>query len=191
MIQHEWNAQKADNALRSRRQTRTVEERFLDFVSPEPNSGCWLWGGSCDRKGYGQLRLAQRGPGSLQYATHISLQIVGRPVPNGLSACHTCDNPGCVNPDHLFIGTHKENMADCVAKGRSSKPPIAVKGQGRLTDRCRKGHPLTADDIYQIPKGGQSCRQCRRDAKIAMRQRFKAAGLTSRGASFIIVKQKP
>lgn len=101
-----------------RRKNRTLEQRFSDFISPEPNSGCWLWDGAYDRKGYGQLRVAIKGSASLRYATHIALELAGRPVPPGFLACHHCDVKSCVNPSHLFIGTAQQNTDDMISKGR-------------------------------------------------------------------------
>lgn len=129
--------------------TRTVEQRFWDYVSCEPNSGCWLWEGSQDRKGYGQLRLGLR---SLRYATHIALELDGRPVPRGKCACHTCDLPSCVNPAHLFIGTPKQNTSDMVSKGRGSPPPIR---KGSKNNQA-KLHEQDVRAIRERLAGGQT-----------------------------------
>jgi hypothetical protein len=158
--------------LKHRRLQRTLADRFMDYVSPEPNSGCWLWDGSCDRKGYGQLRISKQ---VLKPATHVSLQLDGRPVPHGMGACHHCDNPACVNPAHLFIGTQKDNTADMIRKGRGSKPPIAKLGQGRK-EFCLRGHLLISAGRYRY------CPECRTEWKRARRERFIAMGLRSDGA---------
>ncbi len=166
--------------LRHRTLNRTLEERFWDYVSPEPNSGCWLWTGSADEKGYGQFRVARGGPGSLRYASHVSMEIAGKPLPPGLFGCHTCDNPPCVNPDHLFPGTQLDNVHDCMAKGRKTAPPICKKGSRPLKIVCINGH-LIADGFYIRPDGTRACRLCRVEFKARKRAAFRSQGLTSRG----------
>lgn len=173
-------------AKRQRRRTRTLEQRFWDFVHFEPNSGCWLWGGSAIPSGYGQIRIEQTGPGALLLATHVSLQIHGRPLPPGMHACHKCDNPPCVNPDHLFHGTRSDNMKDCFAKGRMPPRKLGIlKKNPRLI--CKNGHEVD-NDLYIRPDGMRGCRACIRDTKKRMRERRYAAGLTSRGKERILVR---
>lgn len=101
-------------------------KRFEAKIMPEPNSGCWLWLGSIDPKGYGQIRDEW---GHLRIASHISLQFLGIGVPPDMEVLHKCDNPPCVNPDHLRVGTHKDNMQDSFDKGRADHSGLLL-GRG-------------------------------------------------------------
>lgn len=83
---------------------------------------CWPWTGSTDKKGYGRIaaegRKSNDGP---LIATHVALGLVGVIIPPGFEACHRCDNPPCVNPDHLYAGTRQQNHDDMVERGRQAK----------------------------------------------------------------------
>lgn len=114
-----WPAEALARRSATVRAAKTLQQRFDEKYIPEPNSGCWLWIGAVDRKGYGQLRYGGRN----RVATHISLFLVNRVLPLGMFALHRCDVSGCVNPDHLFHGTAKENTNDMYRKGRASPPP--------------------------------------------------------------------
>jgi len=92
----------------------SLAERFESKTIPEPNSGCLLWLGAVRPHGYGKI---SDGP-KLADATHIAFKLAGKEVPVGADVLHTCDNPYCVNLDHLFIGDAKANVADMIAKGR-------------------------------------------------------------------------
>lgn len=106
--------------ITGRRPPRYIEQvwrhRFEQKFMPEPNSGCWIWLGACKPTGYGNARWIGR---QLMPATHIALLLAGRSIPEGEHVLHKCDNPYCVNPDHLFTGTRSDNTLDAMAKGRA------------------------------------------------------------------------
>ncbi len=97
-----------------------LPEWFISRVSPEPNTGCWLWTGSVNRNGYGEFQPGGRG-GAHVWAHRVALESrTGQPL-GDLCALHRCDQPGCVNPDHLFAGTRGDNNHDARLKGRNAR----------------------------------------------------------------------
>ncbi len=92
---------------------KTSLERFEDKFIPEPNSGCWLWTASVWNR-YGQFGVANKS----HRAHRVSWQLYRGPIPAGLCVLHKCDVPTCVNPNHLFLGTQTDNVADMMKKGR-------------------------------------------------------------------------
>lgn len=101
-------------------------DRLSRYI-PEPNSGCWLWEGAVAsaRKPYGRLTIGSKYLGTRRFigAHVLSYQVFRGDVPAGMYVCHRCDTPACINPDHLFIGTHQDNFDDCRRKGRTVYPP--------------------------------------------------------------------
>lgn len=96
---------------------------FEDMYMPEPISGCYLWLGAVDRHGYGQRRINKK----IQHATHISLEHAGIKKPDQQSrALHKCDTPSCVNPNHLFWGTQKDNVQDMMQKSRHNHTGLEI-----------------------------------------------------------------
>lgn len=92
--------------------------RFDDKYTPEPMSGCWLWTGAVNNHGYGKIYHDNKP----QMAHRVALMLAGVVVADTDVVRHKCDNPSCVNPDHLTVGTQSDNMQDCVAKGRHYAP---------------------------------------------------------------------
>jgi hypothetical protein len=91
-------------------------KQFDKFISPEPKSGCWLWSGTVVRGGYGRIKFRRR----YHLAHRVSFILHCGEIPEGIDVCHKCDVPYCVNPEHLFLASHAENMADMVRKGRQA-----------------------------------------------------------------------
>ena len=105
-------------ASRGRTYTRLpLADRFWAKVIKTDT--CWLWSGSKLPGGYGQM-ARQRGIRPHIRAHRLSWELANGDIPDGLFVCHHCDNPACVRPDHLFLGTNGDNMRDMVSKGRST-----------------------------------------------------------------------
>ena len=92
-------------------------ERFCDKINfGETDAECWNWEGSKMKFGHGQFGIRGR-----LYLTHrIAYAVMNGPIPGGIQVHHTCDNPACCNPNHLWLGTQKDNIKDCQTKGRAA-----------------------------------------------------------------------
>lgn len=98
-----------------------ARDRLEARCIPEPNSGCLLWEGSTDNKGYGQMSI--RGRGMSPYPAHrAAYQLACGAIPDGLFVLHSCDVPACCNPNHLRVGTHQDNMRDARERNRMRVP---------------------------------------------------------------------
>ena len=91
----------------------TIIQRLEKYTSPEPNSGCWLWDGAADPKGYGRIRINKRTrlTHRISYAEHRG------PIADEVCVLHKCNVPACINPDHLYLGDRADNRRDAVAAG--------------------------------------------------------------------------
>lgn len=125
-------------------------ERFWKKAPVRPDNDCWNWIASKDKDGYGYFK----GSGCVK-AHRYSLQLkLGRPIGKGLKALHTCDNPSCVNPSHLYEGTQVQNEADKISRGRH---------RNQQKTHCPKGHEYNAENSYTRPDKPhwRNCRKCR------------------------------
>lgn len=113
-----WYRHGGTNSLRA----VSAEDRFWPYVAK--SDGCWVWTRYCSPTGYG--RFAWEG-GSI--ASRFSWIVTYGPIPDGLDVLHHCDNPPCVRPDHLFLGTDADNAADKTAKGRGNNYSGGPRGR--------------------------------------------------------------
>ena len=96
------------------RKPRNTPETFWNYVNVTTPEQCWNWIPRVDRDGYGRWKIAGK-----RYGSHrLAYTFTKGPIAEGLVVCHSCDNPSCCNPDHLFVGTQLDNIKDMDAKGR-------------------------------------------------------------------------
>lgn len=122
--------------------TDRARKRFFSSFTVGEESECWEWSGRLNHGGYGKFSIAGRYfvASRVSYAVHNGLHDLG-----GMLVCHTCDNPRCVNPNHLFLGTSLDNFWDCVKKGR-----VSSSSRGGDSPSKRPIPKLTEDDVRYI-----------------------------------------
>lgn len=133
--------------------------RFWDKVQPCPMSGCWLWTGSADQKGYGRIGMGSKRDGTRKprCAHRVAYAALVGPIPPGLMLDHLCRQPGCVNPAHLEPVTNAVNVARGVA------------GVNQLAKtHCPRGHEYSGDNLVMqrnaVGRGARVCRVCKNAA---------------------------
>ena len=148
----------------------TPQERFWSYVKKTPH--CWLWTASKIGKGYGNFSRSPKEAPRTTYAHRLSYEWEVGPIPSGMMVCHRCDNPLCVRPSHLFLGTNTDNMHDASIKGRLVREPSLY---------CPKGHEFTPENTISRKRTAthheqRLCRQC----DLARQARFRARKRTRR-----------
>ncbi len=127
---------------------KTLADRLWSNVSIGEPDECWQWTASTDKDGYGKIRRGDKH----DRAHRVAYELSTGPIPDGLFVCHSCDNPGCVNPGHFFLGTSLDNNRDRARKGRSNP-------WQRGKTHCKRGHEFTeANTGYHA--SGRYCRTC-------------------------------
>lgn len=150
---------------------RPVEVRFWEKVNKQGSDDCWLWTAFIDKNGYGLFRLNS----NKQVRAHrISYEIAFGEFAQTLLVCHRCDNPSCVNPKHLFLGTVTDNNRDKIKKkrdsrgvthGRFTKPECTARGERH--GRSKLNEQQVAEIRQYIPNGGLSRSQLARHYGVA------------------------
>lgn len=148
----------------------TLNERFWSKVNK--TESCWLWRGSGKRTvpggGHGEFKYQ----GKTTLAHRLSWAAVNGDIPGGACVLHRCNVPRCVNPAHLYLGTHMDNAADQRRAGTAARPSLRITA-------CHRGHDFTPANTLVQFKGGyhrRMCRTCHRERELARRHREQGPG---------------
>lgn len=125
-------------------------------------SGCWEWNGQLSKSGYGKIHWRLYG----HLRVHRVAMFLWRdfPLTDTRRVLHRCDNRKCFNPEHLFVGTDRDNQQDCLSKGRNYQ---------RRKTHCKRSHEFSAENTWTDKKGARHCRTCHRDDVLASYYRRK------------------
>jgi hypothetical protein len=138
-----------DCELAARREPAFIARRFWSKV--DKSAVCWLWNGSRNRRGYGLFNIDRRS----RLAPRIAWTLTVGAIPDGMSVLHKCDNPPCVNPEHLFLGTMRDNVLDMLQKNRANPAKGERSGPRKHPERVPRGETsgkskLTDDAVRTI-----------------------------------------
>ena len=139
---------------------------------------CIVFQGAKNKKGYGCVNVN----GKMKKAHRVAWEAVHGPIPKGLFVCHRCDNPACVNVEHLFLGTNADNMRDCKEKGR-----IASRKNGRNAcaqkTHCPHGHEYKPENTRINKRGCRECKACKSVHNAYWNNLYRQKGLANADSS--------
>lgn len=134
----------------SKHDGKTVQQRFHERYEIDPVSGCWNWTAGLNGKGYAYIWTGPNRKGDTKQAYKVGWEFKHGPVPDSKELHHTCENPRCVNPDHLQLLTRKQHC-------RLDSSVVALNAR---KTHCKRGHKFTTENTYTNPKGSRVCRVC-------------------------------
>lgn len=151
---------------------KSLESRFFSRVCKGAEEECWQWTGQIDKRGYGRLWAANIHPclTRMSFAHRVSYYISKGTIPDNINILHKCDNPNCVNPNHLFPGTLKQNTQDMLEKNRHFH-------KAKVT--CPLGHAYDEENTYYY-KNNRQCRKCSIERSRRYRNRIKKTAISER-----------
>jgi hypothetical protein len=135
--------------------SRSIEVNIAKFIRSfeiDKETGCHNYTGCIGTTGYGKINILR-----VTVAAHrLSYSIYKGPIPDHLLVCHKCDNPKCINPDHLFLGSYLENNLDKIKKGRD---------HNKSKTHCKNGHEFSIENTNFQKNGKRKCRVCDREKR--------------------------
>ena len=140
----------------------SVTEKMLSKIEIIPESGCWVWMGATNLRGYGQVKRGFRGKKKIKGVHRIFYEHYVGPIPEGLEIDHLCRERTCVFPKHLKAVDHDEN----IRRGTHNN-------QYKNASHCIYGHPFSGENLYIQPNGERTCRICRKRISSEYDQRVK------------------
>lgn len=140
----------AYSLIRNRTASKEYKREAILKRVIKDDAGCWNWSAARDKNGYGKM---SSGSEYSKYAHRVSYDVFVGTIPKGINVCHKCDNPSCVNPEHLFLGTQKDNIHDMHSKGRGIKSCEWTWGEKH------KNSKLTEQDVIMIYGSDLSSRE--------------------------------
>jgi hypothetical protein len=134
------------------------QDRYDHFTIPEPNSGCYIWMGNLSWNGYGSIKVGYKSEGNrkTEWAHRAAYEYFVGPIPKGMDLDHKCRVRCCVNPAHLEPVTRSEN-------NKRGLLPSIIRARAASKTHCKRGHPLSGDNLYIGTGNRRVCRTCKGD----------------------------